>query len=258
MPIATGDVEQPEKSEATIQQGRLQALIPVAAFDVAGPLAVYYGTRAAGVSTIMALILSGVPPALRVAGTVIRHRRLEVIGALVLSGIALGTVMGLLSGSPRLYLIDGLVPTVALGAACLTSLLSSRPLMFRLALETTGEDTPKGHEFADMWDHSGFRKSFQVITIVWGLAFLAEAGVQALIIETQSINTAKQSSNLLPVAVLLATFAWTRFYGLRTEHRLRLEYEAANNIDLARSAHTLPDPIATTPDTSHPLAAPGQ
>ena len=188
----------------------------------------------------MALILSGVPPALRVVGTVIRHRRVDVIGTLILSGIALGTVIGLLSGSPRLYLIDGLVPTVALGAACLFSLLSSRPLMFRLALETMGEDTQRGHEFAEMWNVADFRKSFQIITIVWGLVFLAEAGLQALIIETQSINTAKQSSNLLPVAVLIATFAWTRFYGRRTEQRLRLKHDDTQGVDLTRSPMVVP------------------
>jgi hypothetical protein len=54
---------------------------------------------------------------------------------------------------------------------------------------------------------------------VWGLVFLAESAVQAVIVETSSINTAKQSSNLLPVAVLVLTFAWTRNYGRRAEER---------------------------------------
>ena len=216
----------------------------------------YYGARAAGVSTIMALILSGVPPALRVVGTVSGTDRVDVIGTLILSGIALGTVIGLLSGSPRLYLIDGLVPTVALGAACLFSLLSSRPLMFRLALETMGEDTQRGHEFAETWNVADFRKSFQIITIVWGLIFLAEAGLQALIIETQSINTAKQSSNLLPVAVLIATFAWTRL--LRATHRATPAPRARRHA--GRRPHSVSDgradPFGIRLVISAPLSAP--
>jgi uncharacterized membrane protein len=260
--IAVGNLDDPQTSELDDPQthelaGRweqLRALVPIAVFDVAGPLAVYYVARAAGLSTVMALVVSGVLPALRVAATVRRHRRLDVIGALVLSGIVLGTVVGLLSGSARLYLLDGLVPLVALGAACLASLLSARPLMYRVALETMGDGTPKQKAFAAMWEHPGFRKSFQVITIVWGMVFLAESGLQTLIIETQSINTAKQTSNLLPIAVLVVTLGWTRRYGQRSERRLRNTAAQADNIVLS-SGHNRVD---TTTDSPHLLAESGQ
>jgi hypothetical protein len=198
---------------------RLRALAPVLVFDVIGPLVVYYAARAAGMSTVLALVVSGVLPAVRVLATVVQHRRLDAIGALVLSGIALGTVMGLASGSARLYLLDGIVPTVVLGFVCLLSLLSQRPVMFRVALETMGEGTAKGRAFAGMWQYAEFRRIFRVITVVWGLAFLAESAVQAVVVETASIGTAKQTSNLLPVAVLVLTFAWTRNYGRRAQQR---------------------------------------
>jgi hypothetical protein len=198
---------------------RLRAMVPMIVFDVAGPLAIYYGARAGGMSTVLALVVSGVLPAVRVLATVVQHRRLDAIGALVLSGIVLGTVMGLASGSARLYLLDGLVPTVALGFVCLLSLLSHRPVMFRIALEMMGEDTAKGRAFAGMWQYAEFRRIFRVITVVWGLVFLAESAVQAVIVESASINSAKQTSNLLPVAVLVLTFAWTRNYGRRAQER---------------------------------------
>jgi uncharacterized membrane protein (DUF485 family) len=198
---------------------RLRALAPIIVFDVAGPLAVYYGARAAGMSTVLALVVSGVLPAVRVLATVVQHRRLDAIGALVLSGIALGTVMGLASGSARLYLLDGIVPGVVLGLVCLLSLLSRRPVMFRVALETMGADTAKGRAFAGLWQYAAFRRIFQVITVVWGLVFLAESAVQAVIVESASINTAKQTSNLLPVAVLVLTFVWTGNYGRRAQER---------------------------------------
>lgn len=249
----TSELDDPQTPELARRWEQLRALIPIAVFDVAGPLAVYYVARAAGLSTVIALVVSGVLPALRVAATVVRHRRLDVIGALVLSGIVLGTVVGILSGSARLYLLDGLVPLVALGAACLASLLSPRPLMYRIALETMGESTPKQREFASMWEHPGFRKSFRVITIVWGMVFLAEAGLQTLIIETQSINTAKQISNLLPIAVLVVTLGWTRRYGQRSERRLRNTAAQAGNIRPS-SAHSRPN---AAPDSPIRLAEPG-
>ena len=210
VPPAPGPLEPPE---------RLRAMVPIIVFDVVGPLATYYCARAAGMSTVLALVVSGVLPAVRVLATVVQHRRLDAIGALVLSGIALGTVMGLASGSARLYLLDGIVPTVVLGFVCLLSLLSHRPVMFRIALEMMGEDTAKGRAFAGMWQYAEFRRIFRVITVVWGLVFLAESAVQAVIVESASINTAKQTSNLLPVAVLVLTFGWARNYGRRAGER---------------------------------------
>ncbi|MGD0393940.1 MAG: VC0807 family protein [Acidimicrobiales bacterium] len=198
---------------------RLRALAPIAIFDVAGPLVVYYGARSAGLSTVLALVLSGVLPFLRVGATVVRHRRIDAIGVLVLSGIALGTVVGLASGSARLYLLDGIVPTVAIGIVCLVSLLAEKPMMYRLAAETMGEDTPRGHAFAEMWTYPEFRRIFRIITVVWGLVFLGESALQAVLVETTSINTAKLTSNLLPLAVFVLTFAWTRAYGRHVQHR---------------------------------------
>jgi hypothetical protein len=70
-----------------------------------------------------------------------------------------------------------------------------------------------------MWKYVEFRRMFRTITVMWGLVFLVESAVQAIIIETSSINTAKNTSNLLPIVVLVLTFAWTRMYGRGADRR---------------------------------------
>lgn len=77
-----------------------------------------------------------------IALAVVLHLRLDAIGALVLMGIVVGTVAGLLSGSAHVVPLDGTIPTAVFGAACLGSLWSRRPLMFRFAVELIGADTP--------------------------------------------------------------------------------------------------------------------
>ena len=200
-------------AEATASQDRLAALAPIFIFDVAGPLAIYFGARRAGLSTVASLVISGVLPASRVIATIARRRRVDVIGALVLSGIVLATAAGLISDNARLYLLDGLVPTVVLGGVCVLSLLWEKPMMFRIALETMGHDSPKGRGFESMWGYPSFRRMFRVITMVWGVVFLLESALQALIIETSTINTAKATSNVLPVIVVGLTLTWTLAYG---------------------------------------------
>lgn len=94
--------------------------------------------------------------------------------------------MGFVSGSAGLYLMDEIVPTVALGLVCLASLLAERPMMFWVTLETMGEDSPQGQAFGEMWSYPTFRRAFRIITWVWGSVFLEESALQVVIVEAPS------------------------------------------------------------------------
>ena len=128
-------------------RNRLLSLAKIAVFDIAGPLVAYSMLRSAGLSQVSALILSGIWPAFGIVAGVIRHRRVDAVGVLVLAGIVVGAVLGLLSGSARLVLAEGSVPTAVFGLLCLGSLRSRRPLIYRFAIEFMGPDTPKGRDF---------------------------------------------------------------------------------------------------------------
>src|ERR1700722_12141852 len=85
-------------------------------------------------------------------------------------------------------ILSGAVPAagIAIGVARdrrLAALRSRRPMIFRFALEGMGRDTPKGRGFADRWRYPAFRRSFRVVTVVWGIMFIAEAATQAVIIQ---------------------------------------------------------------------------
>ena len=131
----------------------------------------------------------------------IRHRRVDAIGVLVLAGIAVGTVLGLLSGDPRLVLVEGSVPTAVFGLLCLGSLWARRPLIYRFAVEFIGPDTPKGREFESLWQYHGFRHAFRLFTVVWGVTYLAEAAARVIIVETTSTGTALTVSKVMPYVV---------------------------------------------------------
>jgi hypothetical protein len=191
----------------------------IAVFDIGGPLALYSVLRSAGLSSVRALVLSGVFPALGVAVTYARDRRLDAIGGLVLVGIAVGTILGLATGSARLVLVEGSVPTAVFGIVCLVSLWSRRPLIFRFALEFMGPDTPKGRDFEGRWQYAGFRHAFRVITVVWGAGYLAEAAARVVIAETLTTGTALTISKALPYAVAGVLAAWTYAYGQRARRR---------------------------------------
>jgi hypothetical protein len=193
--------------------GRLRSIAMILIFDVGAPLVAYNVLRTAGLTAVTALLLSGVFPALGVTIGAVRNRRLDIVGALVLAGIVVGTIVGLVSHSPRLLLVEGSVPTGIFGVACLGSLWARRPLMFSFAVEFNGPDTAKGREMTRLWQHEGFRRVFRIITAVWGVGFLLEAALRVIIIYNTSTGTALASSKVTPFVFAAIFSAWTVAYG---------------------------------------------
>ena len=217
-------------------RSRLWAVAQIVIFDTVGPLVAYQMLRSAGLSSVSALVLSGVLPGVAVLGGLIRHRRLDAVGALVLAGIAVGTVLGLLTGDARLVLVEGSVPTAVFGLLCLASLRSRRPLIFRFALDFMGPDTPRGRDFDGLWQYYGFRHVFRVFTVVWGVTYLAEAAARVVIVETTSTGTALAVSKVMPYAVAGLLALWMVFYGRRARRQgERLAAQAAAREAAAQS-----------------------
>jgi hypothetical protein len=198
---------------------RLRRLALILVFDLAGPLTVYAVMRSAGLSAVVSLVISGVPPAIGIAISAIADRRLDVIGAVVLAGIAVGTVLGLTSGSARLFLIEGSVPTTVFAVACLLSARTTRPLIFRLALDLIGPETPKGREVTGAWRYPAFRRAFRIITVAWGVGYLIEAAVRVIIAETAPTGAAFLFSKVMPYVFAVAMSIWTLGYGERHRNK---------------------------------------
>ena len=200
-------------------RSRLQSVAMIAVFDVAGPLVAYQLLRSAGHSEVSALVLSGILPALGVLINLVRRRRVDAVGMLVLAGIAVGTMLGVVTHDPKLVLLEGSVPTALFGLACLGSLWSHRPLIYRFALEFIGEDSPRGREFGALWQYPAFRHLFNLFTVVWGVTYLAEAAVRVAVVELTSASTALAVSKFMPYVVAGALVLWMRACAYRAKRR---------------------------------------
>jgi len=218
--------------------GQLRSITMIVIFDVAAPVVAYRVLRSAGMTAVTALLLSGVFPALGVTIGFIRHRRLDAVGALVLAGIVVGTVLGLVSHSARLLLAEGSVPTAMFGVACLGSLWARHPLMFSFAREFTGPDTAKGREMTRLWQYHGYRRVFRVITAVWGAAFLLEAALRVVVAYNTSAGTALAISKVTPFVFLGILSAWTVAYG--AHHKKMGERMAAASGAAKEASHAEP------------------
>ena len=192
---------------------RVRQVAMILVFDLGGPLLAYTLLRSGGMSTVAALIISGIFPALGIAIGAVVDRRLDIIGVVVLAGLAVGTVAGLISDNARLYLVEGAVPSLVFALACLGTLRASKPLIYRFAVELLGPDTPKGRDVIGAWQYPGFRRAFQVITAAWGVAYLIEVAARLVVVETTSTGIALLFSKLVPYAFALGLSVWTLVYG---------------------------------------------
>jgi len=66
-----------------------------------------------------------------------------------------------------------------------------------------------------LWRYPSFRRTQRVISIVWGVAFLAEAGLRVALSYLLSTSAMAVVSSLMPVAVIAALVTWTMSYGRR-------------------------------------------
>ncbi len=216
----------------------------IVVFDLGGPLLAYALLRHAGMSAVSALVISGVLPAIGIALGALVDGRLDIIGVVVLGGIAVGTVLGLVSHNARLFLLEGSVPSLVFALACLASLKATKPLIYRFAVEILGPDTPKGRDVTGAWRYPGFRRAFQVITVAWGVGYLVEVAVRVVIIETTSTGIALLGSKLLPYAFALVLSAWTFGYG---EHEKRKAERLAAAAEASESEEVPSAPLYTRP-----------
>jgi hypothetical protein len=198
------------------ERGRLRTIVMIAVFDIGGPLGTYLLLRSVfGLNTVLSLVLSGVLPAFGVVLTAIQFRKLDIFGVLVLAGIAMGSVLGLTTHNPRLYLAEGSVPSAVFAVACLVSLRTREPLIYRIALEFVGPDTRRGRELTSAWPSPVFKRAFRNITVAWGIGYIIEAALRLVVAETTSTGVALLCSKVMPYVFAAVLAAWTLVYGER-------------------------------------------
>jgi uncharacterized membrane protein len=194
---------------------RIRGLRRILIFDIAGPLIAYNLLRSHGASQVLALILAGALPAVGVLVAFSRDRALDVVGCVVLGGLLLSTVLGLVTHSPRAVLLEGAIVTAAFALSALASLFITRPLMFHFAQAAMGgQHTAGGQELNRRYDAlSSLRRYFRIVTLVWGSAFVIEAAVKVMVIETSSTGFALTFTRVAPYPLVGVLLLWTIAWG---------------------------------------------
>lgn len=193
------------------------AAIRVVGLDMVGPLVVYRICRGAGLPAVWSLVISGASPGLGVLIDYLRWRTLDVVGAVILTGIALSVVLALISGSAKAVLLESAGTTGGFGLLCFASLARKRPLLFYfMQAFRGGAHSDEGVFMDQMYEQQpDFRRYSRTVTKAWGAANLFEGAVLAVVVFHLSTGAALACNRIVPWVVGVPLFIWTYRWGMR-------------------------------------------
>ncbi|MFI9205062.1 VC0807 family protein [Streptomyces sp. NPDC053048] len=204
----TESIRKPAVREAADRRRALAESLAPLLVDAVLPMVAYYVLRDGfGMSTLAALAWSSTLPAVRTVWSVVRHRRLNGLAALILTVNAMGLLLTMVTGDVRLMLAKESAGTGVVGAVVLASVVAGRPLM-TVAIRpwvTRGEAVKQA-----AWDRlisrsARFRRAERLFSTVWGAALLAEAVARVVGAYTLPVDTMVWLGNvILAVAIFLA------------------------------------------------------
>jgi hypothetical protein len=198
----------------------LRTILPSIVIDGVLPFITYKLLTAylPGISDVAALSIGAIFPAARGVIELFHRRSVDVIGTIVLAGIAVSIVGITVGGSPRLLLIRESFVTAALALIALSSFAWKRPLLFYIGRQFSAGDDPEAkRRFDALWDIEGARRVFRVLTFVWSAGWLVEFVLRVVLVFTATVSQVLAISPILFNGITLGLIAWTLAYVRRKQ-----------------------------------------
>ena len=182
--------------------GRLTTVL----IDVAAPIALYYGLRAAGVGIYLALVAGAIAPGVSTAARLIRVRTVDGLAVFVMTTMLLGIAVSLIAGSPRFLLAkEGWIIAVG-GAWFLISARGRRPLAFLFARPLLeGRRAFTSESWDSLWERfPQFRRVWRCSSVIWGIGLVVDAGLRVLMAYSLPMDVVPGAAGALyPVTFLV-------------------------------------------------------
>ncbi|CAO0792534.1 unnamed protein product [Mucor circinelloides] len=223
-------------------------------FDVGLPLAVYYILKI-WLSVLVALILSGIPPLLRVLYVFWKKRHIDILGCIFVFSFILSAVLSIISGNVRLTLLRDSTVTAVISLMFFFTLIplktrwfTIRPMIFLFSQQMMSEQPPV--EWVDkqgkhcsmeqmefLWQNVPFyRRYCYILNVLWGLALLGEFLAKVIMIESSlDVDHIILYGNIIMLSVMLSmtigTLIASRFVRKRCVADSKLWHKENNYAD---------------------------
>ena len=127
-------------------------------------------------TSLLPLAISGVPPILWLAYSVIKLRAIDFLGLFAAENVVVSMAALVLAHNEREALIGRAMQNVILAAIFLVSLAFAKPLVFHMGRQlATGNDPSRRDAFDAAAEQPGALRAYRVLTCGWILALLIKA-----------------------------------------------------------------------------------
>ena len=203
---------------------------PRLARDAMGPMLVFYvGWRLAG---LVVGILAATAVSLAALVHEQRHGRRGLMARIALGFVMLQAVVGLVTGSERLYLAQPVLVTGGYGLAFLGSVVIRRPLSAAFAEEM--------YPFPEEVKRSvTYRRAFSRISLVWGVYLVARSILRLVALSGSTVEAFLAVNIVTGVPLTTLLLGWSIWYGVRFFRRSEEWGPTIRMLDDAAAAQAL-------------------
>ena len=184
------------------------------------PLGIYFLVRSHVQTDTQALIVAGCFSAAWVVVQFVRQRRVDLVGIIVLSGFAIGVGSAeLLGGNSYVLKVRDAFFTAIFGAVCIVTVFTHRrPALFYVGRYlSAGQDPAKIAAYDELHEVPTGRHTFRVLSVVWGIGLIVEAGSRMTLAELLPTGTFLEVSPFVTASVLGSLFAFTVAFVRRSQ-----------------------------------------
>jgi hypothetical protein len=221
-PVGAQGPSGPPPPEVAWQPGipSLREHLPSLIFGAALPIGAYFLVRPHVAGDTQALIVAGGFSVVWILIQFARRRTVDVVGAAVLAGFAIGVITSTVFGGNdyMLKVRDGFF-TLLFGIACIVTLYThDRPAFFYVSRYlSAGKDPAKVSAFDKLHDLPVGRHTFRTLSVVWGVGLVVEATTRLTLADVLPTGTFIALSPFITASVIGGLFAFTAVYTKRTQ-----------------------------------------
>jgi hypothetical protein len=222
-PVPAADLRLSRRAALRAVPRMLRRMLPMLLLDGVCPLVLYLLLRPHFAPTsAVPLAAAVIFPLLANLLSVVRRRRLDTFGVLVLLSLLASLAVLRVGADVRVLLITRDLVMPAMGVACLVSLALPKPLAFYMMRQfTTGDDPQLGAGFDAWWQHRYVRHASRLASGVWGVAMLGEFAVRVGLVLRLPVVQVLLISPVVMMAVGLGLGVWNVAYGWRVVRQVR-------------------------------------
>jgi hypothetical protein len=194
--------------------------LPSLIFGAALPIGAYFVVRSHVRTDTQALLVAGCFSVGWIVLQFIRQRRVDVVGAAVLLGFAVGVVTStILGGNAYVLKVRDAFLTALFGLACIVTLFThDRPALFYVGRYlSAGTDPAKVSAYDALHELPMGRHAFRVLSVVWGIGLVAEASCRLTLADLLPTGTFLAVSPFITASVIGSLFAFTAVYTKRAQ-----------------------------------------